>query len=222
MKSTEPAKIELTDPIKCGHCGNFAPMKRAATYPRIERTWDEEGRISWDEGEIFYILDCLSCGKVMLMRKPYFEPFEGDENEPEPEILFPIDDKLPIGLPDRIKKAYEAALKVRNVDANAFGVLVGRILEMICENRKARGRDLHAKLTDLASRGEIPNNLVGVANGLKNLRNVGAHAALGDLTDEEIPILSSLLRAILEYVYSAPHLSRQAEDRLKKFKKRHK
>ncbi|MBN1397706.1 MAG: DUF4145 domain-containing protein [Bacteroidetes bacterium] len=215
-------KPEFTDPRKCGHCGNFAPMIRGAVYSTVEPTYDQQMNATFDEGLIYQILDCPSCGKVTLTKLPYHDLWSDGEDAPEMVVLFPTDDKLPVGLPDTIKKAYEAALKVRNIDANAYGVLVGRVLEMVCENREAKGKDMNSKLADLASKGEIPSNLVGVANGLRNLRNVGAHAALGELTSDEVPILSSLTKAILEYVYSAPHLARIAQEKLDKLKKKHK
>lgn len=213
-------KPELTEPMKCGHCGNFAPMIKGATYSTVGSIWDEKSSMVFEEGDIYEILDCLSCKRISVTKTYYHELLEMSEDLPNTEILFPVNDKIPFGLPETIKKAYEAALKVRNIDANAFGVLVGKVLEMICENRKAIGTDLYSKLSDLASKGEIPNNLVGVADGLRNLRNVGAHAALGELTKDEVPILSSLAEAILEYVYSAPHLARIAKERFDKLKKK--
>jgi len=61
---------------------------------------------------------------------------------------------------------------------------------------------------------------VDVAAGIRKLRNIGAHADLGELTEAELPVLDGLTRAILEYVYSAPLLAREAEERLAKLKKR--
>lgn len=214
-------KSEFSKPIKCGHCGNYAPMKRGANYSTIERVYDENIGVSYNEGYIYEILECPSCIKINLMSR-YYNEIEDREFPPSPEILYPSNDQIPIGLPISIEKAYEAALKVKQIDANAYGVLTGRLLEMICEDRNAKGKDLNSKLSDLSTKGEIPANLVGVANGLRNLRNVGAHAVLGELTPDEVPILNSLTKAILEYVYSAPHLANIAEEKLDKLKKKSK
>jgi len=139
-----------------------------------------------------------------------------------PEVVFstlyPTSPKFPLGLPDAIQKAYEAALNVRPIDANAYGVLIRRLLEMVCEDRAAKGHSLNEKLGDLASRQEIPTKLVAVATKLRHFGNVAAHAGLGELTTEEIPILDDLTCAILEYVYSAPHLVDQADKRLQALK----
>lgn len=83
-----------------------------------------------------------------------------------------------------------------------------------------RGKSLEHKLEDLSSKGDMPKKLVDVANGLRKLRNLGAHASNAALTDAEVPVLDNLTRAILEYVYSAPLLAQEAEDRLKALKER--
>lgn len=71
----------------------------------------------------------------------------------------------------------------------------------------------------LLIKGEIPKKLIGVSKSLRILRNIGAHATLGELTTDEIPILDNLCRAILEYVYSAPFLVEEAEKRVLKLKR---
>ena len=60
--------------------------------------------------------------------------------------------------------------------------------------------------------------MVHVAAGIRKLRNVGAHANLGEITEAELPVLDDLTRAILEYVYSAPLLATEAEERLASLK----
>jgi hypothetical protein len=110
----------------------------------------------------------------------------------------------------------------KNISPNAYGVLLGRVLELVCEDRQAKGDSLHKKLQDLSTRGEIPTKLVDVARSLKDLRNVGAHASLGNLTADEVPILEDLTRAILEYVYGAPALAEAAVKRLNTLRRRSK
>jgi hypothetical protein len=134
--------------------------------------------------------------------------------------LYPSRAKTLSGLPLAVQKSYDAAFRVRHIDPNAYAVLIGRVLEIICDDRKADGHTLNEKLADLAKRGEIPTKLVDVAHGLRNLRNVGAHAGLGELTEAEVPILDDLCQAILAYVYSAPELARKAAEHFKKLRTR--
>ena len=60
--------------------------------------------------------------------------------------------------------------KNRNIDANAFAVLLGRVLELVCVDRNAVGNSLHKKLQDLATKGEIPAKLVDVAQASRNAK----------------------------------------------------
>jgi hypothetical protein len=71
----------------------------------------------------------------------------------------------------------------------------------------------------LSERGEIPSKLVDVADKLRALRNVGAHAGLGELTPDDIPIVEDLCRAILDYIFTAPFLAQRAEESLSKLVK---
>ena len=96
---------------------------------------------------------------------------------------------------------YAAAQKVASMSPNAYAVLLGRVLDCVCAERGAKGSTLAEKLNDLASREEIPKQLADMAYKLRQLRNVGAHADLGALTKEEIPVLEALCSAVLEYVY---------------------
>ncbi|MEI6532307.1 MAG: DUF4145 domain-containing protein [Candidatus Roizmanbacteria bacterium] len=166
--------------------------------------------------EVYQIIQCPACKKVTVRSYQWCEFIDDEMNF---SILYPQNQKIPAGLPENILKAYTIALNVRNIDVNAYAVLIGRMIEMVCQDRKAIGDSLNDQLKDLAMKNEILDKLVGVAISLKNLRNIGAHAKLGDLTILEIPILDDLSHALLEYVYSAPYLVQKAENKLLSIKK---
>ena len=212
--------------IQCGHCGNRAPMKIVAEYYlSTKHTYDDpddayydycNGNIYSEEGYHHKLLLCLVCNEVT-----YWRYFDAEYLECyEKEIFYPSEPHKLFGLPNQIQKAYDIAIKVRFIDANAYAVLLGRILDMICEDRKASGDTLNKKLKCLADKGEIPEKLVNVAHSLRQLRNYGAHADLGELTSDEIPILDDLCKAILEYIYNAPYLAKKAEQSLNLLKEK--
>lgn len=209
---------QFTQIQRCGHCGNSAPMEIVACHNGV-KTYNDYPRsnMSWECGTIYELMACPACEAISL-RSYYWHDSAMDPTDIEFKTLYPGRQDGPLGLPDIIKRAHDAGQKVRNIDANAYGVLLGRLLELVCADRKAEGDTLNQRLEDLAKKGEIPSKLVGVAKGLKNLRNVGAHATLGELTPAELPILDNLCRAILEYVYSAPFLAKEAEDRWHRLK----
>jgi hypothetical protein len=78
---------------------------------------------------------------------------------------------------------------------------------MICLDKSAQGRTLFEQLNSLVQTGVIPQQLINIANGLRNFGNIGAHAAGAQLSENEVPVIDALCRAILEYVYGAPHLA---------------
>lgn len=208
----------VTPALICQHCGNRTPLTRKAEYSTIKTHFLNENdprSLDWDAGDVYEIAICPTCDGVSLTKYTYHEFFE---DSTEYKVLYPDAQSLPDGLPKSIQKEYEAAQIVKNVSANAFGVLLRRVLELVCIDRNANGKTLYLQLQDLATRGEIPANLVNVANGLRDFGNVGAHATLGELTKDEVALLDALSRAVLEYVYSAPLLAKKAQDRLARLK----
>jgi hypothetical protein len=192
-------------------------MQAVATHSEAQR-YGGVDEPPWEEGDVYELLKCPACAGILLRKYNWHSALMEDGEPPPTEILYPTTRGNPEGLPDPIAKAFTAAQRVRNIDANAYGVLAGRVLELVCVDKNAEGKFLGNKLDDLARRGEIPERLVDVANGLKDLRNVAAHAVLGELTKAEVPILEELTRAILEYLYRAPHLATMAERRLASLK----
>lgn len=168
-----------------------------------------------EHGTTYQILKCYSCSGVTI-RSYYWHDYMDDDDSVTYTTLYPSDTKMPLGLPASIEKAFRAALKVRSIDANAFGMLIGRVMDIVCQDRGAQGRFLGNKLADLATKGEIPQKLVDVSEKLTKLRNVGAHADLGELTSEEVPIVEDLCRALLDYIYTAPYLASRADETLSK------
>ena len=209
-------KIRHTKNIKCSHCGNNAPMIIQRSYSQIVT----QGAGNWwsrDAGPVYEILTCQSCEEVTFRRYIWID---GEIYNREKPILYPISNtKFSENLPLDIQKELESAIEVRNSNANAYGVLLGRVLEFVCKDRGALTGKLVPRLKELSSKGEIPEQIVTVAKKLHELRHAGAHAWVGELTSDEIPVLDSLVKAVLESVYGVPHLIEQAEERLKKLRK---
>jgi hypothetical protein len=134
------------------------------------------------------------------------------------DILYPPQSEQPSGLPPGIAKAYDTALAVKEKDAGFFAILLGRVLERICKERQATGRNLHQRLESLALKSNLPPDFVELAHSLKNLRNFAAHDNGEELHAEDAPMLESLCRAVLMYLYTAPKLVEQAKKRLDELK----
>ena len=202
----------FTEKTECAHCGNLAPMAIEATVKKIAEYFHEG--ISWNEGFILEITACPACDQRMLRKLQIHDGREPDRGVVAVEVLYPVSPEIPLGLPDSIEKGFRSALRIQAVDPNAYGVLLGRVVDLVCSDRKAEGSTMFERLEDLADRGEIPEKLSDVAQKLRKMRNIGANADLGELTEDDVPVLDRLCRALLDYVYSAPALVEEAAKKL--------
>lgn len=207
----------LSKVISCGHCGNISNMRIVGNVDDfVEEIHPDYGSMG-EYGTVYLVLKCHACEKINIVSYGWNDFIESDD-EITYVILYPQNNNFPRGLPDRIHSTYAAAEKIRTIDVNAYVILLRRLLELVCIDRKAKGETLAIMLEDLATKKEIPENLVKVAKGLKDFGNIGAHAGIGELSEKEIPIVKALTLAILEYIYSAPYLATVAENKLKSIK----
>jgi hypothetical protein len=178
-------------------------MEVVAEYSKVKAHFHEEANLPIDEGDIYELINCPACDEVTL-RKYYYAEYQ-DPGEGVFVTLYPHAEKQPTALPPTVMTAYQAAAKVRSIDLNAYAVLIGRVLELVCNDRKAEGATLYEKLEDLGNKREIPRRLVDMAHSLRQLRNVGAHASLGELTKEEIPFLDDLCARLWSMFIARPN-----------------
>ena len=204
--------------FSCGHCGNISKMNvlNKTYHDQSYDIPDYEG-YTVNSGTTSYILECPTCKKVNIASSFWHENMDEDDVQTY-DIIYPKNSDDPLGLPEKILKAYKAAEKVKPIDVNAYAILMRRLLELICLENGANDGTLTGMLQELANKNEIPQKLVKVATGLKDFGNVGAHAGSGDLSEKEIPIVNALCTAILEYIYSAPYLATLAENNLNRIK----
>jgi hypothetical protein len=200
--------------LRCGSCEKTSTQMVVAEYKHVISEVEVVDDIPFGNEEewLLRMSVCSLCDTVNLS-------VEQDDGG-EVTSLYPSPPPDLEGLPAEIARAYKAARAVKSIDANAFAVLLGRVLEFVCIDRKATGDTLFKQLKDLANRGEIPGPLADMADQLRTLRNIGAHASLGELSGAETPILDDLCRAILEYVYAAPYRVSNVAKRIDELKNR--
>jgi hypothetical protein len=209
--------MNLSKLLSCKHCGNISKMEIVGNITDYIKGEDPEfGYINF-HGTKYSVLKCPACCKINIVSYFWHDAMESDE-EITYDLLFPADTIYPVGLPEKISDAFKAAEKAKSFDVNAYAILTRKLLELVCLDRGAKKDWLAKMLRELANAGEIPEKLVEIASKLKDFGNIGAHAGSGDLTLEEIPIVNALSIAILEYVYSAPFLATEAENRLNEIK----
>lgn len=208
--------------LVCGHCGNRSPMEskgqaqHVTVYGTDPRYTDEDYRY-WD------LFVCPVCARPLLV-ETFCTTFEQDPIAgcwpSHTNVLYPSEAVDTDGLPDKVKVALLEALRLRQVSPNAFAVMLGRLLEIICEDKQAHGDNLVAQLGYLAGQGEIPQRLAEMAHKLRILRNFGAHAGPNDLGPQDVPILVDFTEVILEYIYRAPKKLEAMQRRIDQLKNR--
>ncbi|MEC1671250.1 DUF4145 domain-containing protein [Bacillus mojavensis] len=107
-------------------------------------------------------------------------------------------------LPKNIKSAYESALKVKKIDAVVCLMALRRTLEMVCKNKGAIGRTLHAKLNDLEERKISPSLMGDLPKVIKEAGNAATHGDDIEFNSTMVATLFKFTNKILEYVYILP------------------
>lgn len=217
-------KRKTTPVMECRHCGNRAPFKVVAEFNEVNNFSAAADEHICEKGPVWELLSCHSCKNISLSSYYYSNDTYSYNQKvfkivPHCKILYPTEDNVPDGLPEPIHQSYKEALKVKHVSSNAFGVLLGRIIEQVCLDKHAAGDTFYEMIKYLSEIGEIPDKLVQVAHRIRKLRNIGAHAGLGDLTESEIPALHALCDAILTYIYTTPNMIDDVERRLEKLQR---
>ncbi len=195
----------------CQHCGNKNAHETVAEY-KDSSTYDDG--MKWSEGYYYQLLNCKACREVTLIKYLWSELWTPQIDWEMPILLFPSLDSLKFDLPGKIRDEYDIARKVRYVDPNAYAVMLGKVLERICIDRKADGNSLYQKLEFLHLKGEIPTHLIDIAHSIRTLRNIGAHTSFKKLNKQDSFMLDNLVQALLSYLYIVPKLAAKAKQRI--------
>jgi hypothetical protein len=188
----------------CPHCGNRTALEHRAQYTVREADPQEDGMywvIEWA------LLECVSCSRPLLDEIETEDfGYAGSRSEVTTTLYPMISGGSRDGLPEGVAEAYDAAARVRLVSPSAYAVLVGRLLERICLDKlpEAKGT-LFANLRLMADEKLIPGPLADMADQLRQIRNLGAHAHPDDeVQPDDVPAITEFTEAIIEYLYRAP------------------
>lgn len=203
--------MDSTKRLFCGHCRITVEMEvliDEGKFRVFSADIDDESLVSWE------IYRCPSCSKPTLieLNVETFPDLDNPCREVHQRILYPTASDIFHYIPEAIGLELRSAFDVRHRNNNAFAVCVGRTLEVICRSLNADGKDLYSQIKNLVQRGLLPEPLGRVADSIRLLRNLGAHASIGNVSDSEAEILHNLLIVVLEYLYKAPALLKQLEE----------
>ena len=132
-----------------------------------------------------------------------------------PEVIDFDSTNLPLG----ILSSLEEAIKAHAAGCHrASALMVRRVLEELCDDKKATGNDLKQRLAALGTNVVVPKELLDAADELRLLGNDAAHISAKNydaIGDTENILAIELAKELLKAVYQYASLV----DRLKALKK---
>jgi len=215
----------LSKIIICLHCGNETQMNLVSNYKDKEEDFDEG---IWEEYK-WKLYQCPVCKNVTLEKESLYsedifnighlDAYEQSievEKATRVDTLYPFQSNDSNYIPKNVKSAFEAAIKVRNIDGAICVLSLRRALEKMCKDKGAVGDNLVNKLYDLRNKKVLPPTIKDVAFVLKNEGNSAAHADDVDFDKRKVDFLIGFTRTILDYVYTLPMQIKEVQSLMKK------
>lgn len=199
--------------ITCHHCGNKTLMEKVSTYVKkyeFDEMWEE---IKWN------LFICPACQEVTLEKETLFSEeikhvlHENDDELASEDVikklikidvLYPYESSQNNYIPYKVKTAFEAAVKVKNIDGAICAIAIRRTLEMMCKEKGETKGNLFIKLQKLSQKGILPPIINDMAGVLREVGNSAAHAD-EEFKSELVPSMIEFTTIILDYVYNLPN-----------------
>lgn len=201
----------------CFHCGNTGLLKY------IGKTRWEDAEIQHDssgeiidylliEHEDWHIFECPVCNKPIIISEYTFDAANSpSEIKPEyPTIAVSKD-----GVPKEIYSAFESAVKTKGIDYSICLLSLRRVLEMICKDKGAEGRDLEKKIDNLIEKKIFPPMIEDACWIIRQMGNDAAHADKIRVYTYEIEQVIGYVATIIDYLYSLPHRVEKMKKKIK-------
>ena len=208
---------------QCYHCGNKGLMNVVSIHKeKFGGTFeDENGNLDSDFEEIFfwYTLSCPVCKVVTLMQKYTNEGYYNSSTETvlyDKEIIYP-ENKLNLkNVPKNIASSFEAALKIKNINSDLTLLSLRKTLELICNDKIAKGKDLNSKIKSLIDDKVFPVEFEDAYWIIRHLGNKAAHADDTGVHTYDVKEIINLLYTIIDYLYVTPSKIKYLKEKLQK------
>ena len=196
--------------IQCFHCGNKTPMNSVGRYEWGSKDLDFR-EVDIDFIYTYELFACPVCHKVTL-RQVYTDEFmcypagrDSYEYDDEKTILYPVSSLECSAIPQKIKDAFEAALKVKGIDKHVSLMALRRTLEMILKDKGAEKWGLKNMIEEIASKGILPDSLREASSFAKILGDTAAHDKDLEIDQNDVESIAGFIGYIIEYLYVVPH-----------------
>lgn len=204
MQDKDSHKAEI---IKCFHCGNETPMLSVGKYSWGSRDMEFSDFDFLYEYELFA---CPVCHRVTL-RETYSDEsmiryMSRDQIEDfnEQRVLFPLSNIDSNAVPQKIKDAYEAALKTKGIDNSICLMALRRALELILKDQGAARWGLKNQIEEIAEKGLLPGALKEASSLAKMLGDTAAHDKELEIDSHDVEAIAEFIGFIIEYLYIVP------------------
>ncbi len=199
--------------LRCPHCRHVGAFSGVGNCTDL--AWSEPGPPPHNQAIHFAAgtrrcpnTECLSLVQVVLQSGSLVESFP-------PEVI----DFDSTNLPPDILSSLEEAIKAHAAGCfRASALMVRRVLEELCDDKKATGSDLKQRLAALSTSVVVPKELLDAADELRLLGNDAAHISAKNydtIGTNEAELAIELAKELLKAVYQYASLV----DRLKALKK---
>ena len=190
----------------CYHCGNTGILKYMGQtlWQNEDITYNDNGEIiscSVLEHEDWYVFECPVCHRPVIIRQ---DTFDIASYTYRPVTVYPSFLMSPAGVPKEIYSAFEAAIRTKGIDYAICLLSLRRVLEMICKEKGAIGKDLETMIENLISTGVLSSAFSDACWVIRQLGNGAAHADKSDIYAYHIEQTIEFVSTIINYLYSMP------------------
>jgi len=192
---------EIDRKLICPHCGKPATQRLVSLAPYLASAYAPDGA-EIEEPGVTFIAACNQCGQIILYED--LGEFLSASDYQSGDICYPTMEWRHSSVPRVVREAYEVAIQVQAGEPAAFVSRALRALQSVCDDRGVDGRTLRDRFRMLSDRGEIPEALANVADGLMSLVEGPAVNAVQQIHAMHVLLFDQLVRAVIEHVYVAP------------------
>jgi hypothetical protein len=222
----EGAFGEMTETFLCPHCGILSlHMQQEYTKPityNIMGTDKDGKRVDFGVRRTHLIYRCVGCQQDTYFLTQIIPIIPTGRGVNRVRVVHQHPFANPVyhsSVPEDVKKATWEGERCFSVGAhNACGVMARRAMHALCDDKKAKGKDLYEQLAYLKDNHLITPDLWEWAEELRVIGRSGAHTEWEEVLPDDAEYAIKFLREIIRYVYINP-FERNAK-RLKETKKK--
>lgn len=222
IKYTKDSTVDRDHEISCTKCSGKTAHKVVSSYDMHGECDDGQYSIQWDVDH--QIIQCLGC-KTISFRKASSNSEDlvqisddGNEARVVDERIYPsrVDGMKGLGnearfLPATVRRIYDETLQgLSNQSPVLAGIGLRALLETVCKEKKAKGRNLLRKIDNLVSASVLTPASAAILHKIRTLGNLAAHEVKPH-SDRQLGLAMNIVEHLLKDVYILP---KQAESEL--------